>query len=294
MDRLLSMEVFVAVIESGSFTAAAEQFQISPPMVGKHVKSLEQRLGARLLARTTRSQRLTEIGQGYLLHCRQILADIQVAESNIESLRMEPKGALKISSPVTLGSLIIAPILSEYLDAYPEVELELVLSDKRVDLVQEGFDAAIRIGKLMDSSLVARPLCPYPMVICASPEYIQRSGQPNHPRDLTQHQCLGLSHWNKKHGWSLAQDGLQTNPLPKSRFQSNNGQALRMAALKGWGVVMQPKILLNEDIQRGALIEVLQDYWPAPHPVHLVYPVDRQPPLKLTRLVEMLTNKMKG
>eukprot|EP01034_Spumella_vulgaris_P047207 gene47207-biopygen566 len=262
MDKLRSMEVFVAVVDRGSFTAAAEAFGISPVMVGKHIRALEERLGAALLARTTRRQSLTEIGRQYADQCRAILAQISAAESGAEAMRAAPRGKLKITAPVSFGSEWVSPAMTEYLALHPEVSLELNLNDRLVDIVEEGYDAAIRIGVLEDSGLVARALRPYGMVICAAPAYLARAGTPRTPEDLAQHECLDFMQWTHQVRWRLkGQPG--AGKVRESRFRSNNGQALRTAALRGFGIVMQAEIMLAQDIAAGRLIPVLHDYVPA-------------------------------
>lgn len=288
------MEIFVEVIDSGSFTAAAERFDLSPVMVGKHIRQLEERLGARLLTRTTRRQSLTEIGRQYGERCRQILADIAAAETGAEAMRAAPRGLLKVSAPVTFGSQLLAPAVADYLGQHAEVSVELVLNDRVVDMVEEGIDAAVRIGDLDDSSLVARPLMPYRMQICASPDYLARAGVPQTPADLVRHQCLDYLHWSRHLRWKLGrsngggEDAADQADVPASRFRSNNGQALRMAALRGYGIVMQAEMLLDQDIAAGRLQPVLQDYLPQPRAMHLLYPRDRRPTPKLTSFVEFM------
>ncbi|RJF97349.1 LysR family transcriptional regulator [Noviherbaspirillum saxi] len=290
MDKLRSMEIFVAVVDSGSFTAASEAFNISPVMVGKHVRDLEERLGARLLTRTTRRQSLTEIGRQYVERCRQILADIAVAESGAEAMRVSPRGLLSISAPVSFGSQLMAPAIADYLARYPEVSVDLNLNDRVVDVVDEGIDIAVRIGILNDSTLVARPLKSYRMLICASSDYLARAGTPRTPEDLARHQCLDFMHWNKQVRWKLAGTGGHAD-VPASRFRSNNGQALRMAALRGYGIVMQAEILLGEDVRAGRLIPLLEEFVPEPRPMHLVYPRDRQPTRKLSTFIDFMLER---
>ncbi len=292
MDKLRSMEIFVAVVDAGSFTAAAETFRISPVMVGKHIKYLEERLGTRLLARTTRRQSLTEIGRQYAEQCRQILAHIAAAETGAEAMRATPRGKLKITVPVSFGSERIAPLMAEYLTAYPDVSVELNLNDRMVDLVEEGFDAAIRIGALEDSGMVARPLRPYAMVICAAPAYLARHGTPRTPDDLARHECVDFMQWSRHMRWRLSGKAARHDGVTaESRFRSNNGQALRMAALHGFGIVMQAEILLADDIAAGRLVPLLQDYVPAPRLMHVLYPRDRQPTPKLTTFIDFLLER---
>jgi DNA-binding transcriptional LysR family regulator len=291
MDRLRGMEVFVAVVDSGSFTAAAEAFNISPVMVGKHIRALEQRLGARLLTRTTRRQSLTEIGRQYCERCRAILAEIQAAESGAEAMRATPRGTLKLSAPVSFGTQLLAPAMADYLALHQEVSLDLNLNDRVIDLVEEGYDAAVRIGALDDSGLIARPLRPYRMVICASPDYLARAGTPRTPADLARHQCLDFMHWNKRLRWKLSNDGTSPADVPASRFRSNNGQALRMAALRGHGIVMQAEILLGEDVASGRLVSLLEKHVPLPRQMHLVYPRDRQATPKMTTFIDFMLER---
>ncbi|MCX7295267.1 LysR family transcriptional regulator [Janthinobacterium sp.] len=292
MDKLRSMEIFVSVVDQGSFTAAADTFRISPVMVGKHIRQLEERLGTRLLARTTRRQSLTEIGQQYVEQCRQILAQIAAAETGAEAMRATPRGKLKITAPVSFGSERIAPLMAEYLAAYPDVSLELNLNDRMVDLVEEGFDAAIRIGALEDSGMVARPLQHYAMVICASPDYLAKHGTPRTPDDLARHECVDFMQWSRHMRWRLSgKEARHDGAAVESRFRSNNGQALRMAALHGFGIVMQAEILLADDIAAGRLVPLLRDYVPAPRLMHLLYRRDRQPTPKLTTFIDFMLER---
>lgn len=286
MDRLQSMAVFVATVDKGSLSAAAEVFNISPPMAGKHIRQLEERLGGRLLARTTRRQSLTELGRVYLEQCRQILDQVQAAESGAARLRGGAKGMLRINAPVSFGTVVLALALTRFLTLHPEVQVELILNDRVVDIVDEGFDLAFRIGALADSTLVARRLKDYGVMICATPGYLSRHGTPQHPDELSAHQCLGFTHWSKNGGWALGRSTAPALGWPVSRFQSNSSMALRMAALEGFGIVMQHAVMLADDVAAGRLVELLPAYCPAPRQLHLVYPKDRQPMPKLSRLIE--------
>ncbi|MFZ6746693.1 LysR family transcriptional regulator [Undibacterium sp. JH2W] len=288
MDKLRSMEVFVAVVDAGSFTAAAAQCEISPVMVGKHIQFLESLLGARLLTRTTRRQSLTELGLQYAEQCKGILAQISEAESGAARMRGGARGVLKITSPVTFGSELLAPAMVDYLAQYPEMRADLHMNDRLVDLVEDGFDAAIRIGQLEDSTLVARPLQPYSMMICAAPAYLKRKGVPHTPSDLTEHECLDFLHWNKHVRWRLTEE---VTEIPVSRLRSNNGQALKSAAVAGFGIVMQSELLLASEVAAGRLVPLMKDYLPAPRPMHLLYPRDRQPTPKLSTFIEFMMGR---
>ena len=291
MDKFVSMEIFVAVVEAGSLTSAAERFDISSAMVGKHIRSLETRLGTRLLTRTTRRQSLTEIGRQYYEQCRRILTDVKAAESLAEAMAATPRGVLKVTAPLTYGVEVFSPAMTDYLTAWPEVSLELDLSNRVVDLVEEGFDAAVRIGRLPDSSFVARPLKPYRMRACASPEYLARMGTPRTPADLARHECLGFLHWGREGLWRLDGESSDENQLRAGRFRANNGQALKMAALRGFGLVLQPEALLANEIESGRLVSVLDDYLPDGSPVHLIYPRDRRATPKLTTFIDFVIER---
>ena len=291
MDRLLSMELFVAVVDKGSFTAAADAHRLSQPMVGKHIAALEARLGGKLLVRTTRRQQLTELGQHYYQRCRAILADLAAADDAAALLREQPRGVLRVNASVTFGTLRLAPLLAEFMARYPEIGVELELSDQLVDLVAEGYDAVFRIGHLADSGLVARRLKPYRMMIAASPAYLARRGRPETPEQLAEHDCLGFSRWRRDDGWdALAR--LHAAQIPSSRFQCNQGQALRQMALAGAGIVLQAETLLADDVAAERLVSLLDGYLPKAKPMHLLYPADRQPLPKLRVFVDFIIKRL--
>ncbi|MBX9401811.1 LysR family transcriptional regulator [Lysobacter sp. BMK333-48F3] len=294
MDKLRSMAVFVAVADTGSFAAAAEAENLSAVMVGKHIRQLEQHLGARLLQRDTRKQRLTEVGAAFLDDCRRILDQVRQAESVAERLRDErrPSGRLRVTAPLTLGGSAVAAVVAEYLQRYPEVSVELVLADRLSDLIAEAFDVAIRIGPLADSDhLTARPLRPYRMIVCASPDYLRRHGTPTEPAQLAEHNCLHHLLWHRSAGWRF--DALGPEPLQlRGNLAANHGEALRRAAVAGCGIVLQPEVLLADDLASGRLLPLLEDHLPRPRPVHLLYPRDRQPLPKLSRFVELVMQRM--
>ncbi|MDB5968210.1 MAG: LysR family transcriptional regulator [Hydrocarboniphaga sp.] len=282
MDRLTSMSVFVRVVESGSLAAAAAEFRISATMAGKHLQSLEKRIGARLLHRTTRRQRLTEVGAIYFERCKQLLAEIEAAEDSAGAMRAAPRGVLRVTAPVAFGTHRLAPALGEFLRLYPEVKVELLVSDRLVDLVDEGFDVAIRIGNLPDSGFVARPLAPYCVVVCAAPAYLAERGAPRQPQDLERHDCIGFSHASLR--WRFGDHTVQAG----SRLQINNAEALRQAAISGCGIVQMWTALVEDDLRSGRLVGVLHEYERPPRAMHLVYLHDRQPAAKLQRFVEFV------
>ncbi|WP_206956219.1 LysR family transcriptional regulator [Trinickia acidisoli] len=291
MDRLESMTIFVRVVERGSFAAAAEEFRLTGTMVGHHVRALEAMLGGRLLNRTTRRQSLTELGSHYYERCRRILADVRDAEALGAELHGAARGRLRVLSPVSFGVHALAPVCVDYRAAHPDVDIDLVVSDRVLDLVDEGFDVAVRIGELPDSSLIARRLRPYRSVICAAPSYLDRHGVPSVPADLSQHQCLGFAHPAAGRRWRLhGPEGEVVVPVSLA-LTANNGEALRMAALSGLGIVMQPEILLEDDLRAGRLVQVLPDYAPAARPMHLLTAADRRPPAKIGTFVDFIVKR---
>ena len=294
MDRLLGMEVFVSVVELGSFTAAARTFRISAAMVSKHISELERRLGSMLLTRTTRRQNLTEAGQKYYERCKQILQDIRLAESGATDMNVSTKGLLRVTASICFGSITLAPIISQYLMAYTEMEVELSLTNRYVDLVDEGFDVAIRIGELTDSTLVTRRLSTFQETICASPEYLQHFGVPQKPQDLIDHQCMEFTNWPTQGGWNRLNKRANRSKTISPRFRSNSAQALRSAALCGLGLILMPRDLIINDIKNGTLVEVLQNHIPPSRPIHAVYPRELQSLAKLQTLVDYLISSFRN
>ncbi|MFL9876243.1 LysR family transcriptional regulator [Paraburkholderia megapolitana] len=288
LDRLLSMSVFVCAADRRSFAAAAEVFGISPTMVGKHVRFLEERVGAKLLNRTTRQQSLTEVGRLYYERCRQVLADADAADACADEMRAAPRGVLKVHAPVSFGSQRLVPALARYLRRYPGVDVDLTLADRPIDWVEKGYDAAIQIGELADSGFVARELKRYRMWLCAAPAYLAEAGIPQTAADLSAHNCLGFSYWQKKNIWRLSRGELTESVPVKGRLTVNNGQALRTAAIAGLGVIMQPEVLVEDDVATGRLIRLLPDYELPSRPVHLLYLADRRLTLKLRSFVDFV------
>ncbi len=291
MDRFTSMAMFARVVERGSFAAAAEGSGMTPTMVGNHVRELERRLKGRLINRTTRRQSLTELGRRYHAKCIEILSLVDSAELDAREMQTSPRGRLRVSCPVTYGTRALVPVLASYLDRYPEVQVELSLSDRFVDLAEEGFDAAIRAGELPDSGLIARPLRPSPRIACASPAYLARHGHPQVPADLAQHNCLAfLFAAGPERDWRFPRpDGKGAEHITvRGRLDVNGGMALREAALAGLGVILQPALMLGDDLEAGRLVRLFPD-WPAPTwPVHVVHLPDTRMPPKLESFIAFL------
>jgi DNA-binding transcriptional LysR family regulator len=294
MDLFQAMKVFVHVVESGSMTAAGEQCGLSTTMVGNYLRALEQRLGVSLLRRTTRRQSLTEFGSAYYQRCLDILGQVSAAEQLAEEVQATPHGTLRITAPPTFGAESLMPALADYLAACPAVKLDVVLTDRVVDLVEEGFDAAIRLGTLENSSLIARPLHDYGLTICASPAYILRCGQPLTPGELAGHDCLSFSYpvgtewrWTEKH-WRLAGAEGEVSVDISGRIAVNSAPALKRAALSGLGIAMLPDALVREELAEGKLLPLLGDYRLPVRPMHLVYAQERYRSPKLRSFVEYI------
>lgn len=294
MDKLRGMETFVAVVECGSFTGAAARLEMSAVMVGKYIALLEGQLGTRLLERNTRRQSLTDAGRVYFDEARRVLEQVANAERSVERLRLAPAGTLRVSAPVSFGASIIAPLTASFLQAWPEVRVELDLTNRMVDLVDEGIDLAIRIGDIQRTDLVAKYLAPYRMAICAAPDYLARHGTPQTPADLAGHQCLSHTVWTARNEWRLPGAAEEVRWKRDAVLRCNDGYALRMAAVAGAGLLLQPEVLLAEDLANGRLVRILQNHTPEPRPIHLLWRQDLRPLPKLTRFVEHLLKEVNG
>lgn len=294
MDKLRGMETFVAVVECGSFTGAATRLEMSAVMVGKYIALIEGQLGTRLLERNTRRQSLTDAGRVYFDEARRVLEQVANAERSVERLRLAPAGTLRVSAPVSFGASIIAPLTASFLQAWPEVRVELDLTNRMVDLVDEGIDLAIRIGDIQRTDLVAKYLAPYRMAICAAPDYLARHGTLQTPADLAGHQCLSHTVWTARNEWRLPGAAEEVRWKRDAVLRCNDGYALRMAAVAGAGLLLQPEVLLAEDLANGRLVRILQNYTPEPRPIHLLWRQDLRPLPKLTRFVEHLLKEVNG
>ncbi|RZI45040.1 LysR family transcriptional regulator [Herbaspirillum sp. HC18] len=288
MDTLTSMKVFVAVVDTGSFAAAADRLDMSRAMTSKYVAHLEEHLGTRLLQRTTRRLTLTESGSAYYERCVQILADISEAEEGALHLNENPRGTLRVTMPVSFGILHMGPVISEYMKQYPEVKVDILLTDRRVDLLEEGLDMAIRIGALSESELVAKRLASDRVVICGSPEYFKQHGTPRTPSDLAQHNCLLYTYASAGDEWKMTGPGGEHVVKVSGSLRASNGDVVKLAAIGGVGVIRQPLFLCAEDLRAGRLVEVLQDYRSYDLGVYAVYPSRKHLPAKVRTFVDFL------
>jgi DNA-binding transcriptional LysR family regulator len=289
MDRLATMEAFVKVAETKSFSEAARRLRSSKSLVSRQISALEAELGVRLLQRTTRSLTLTEEGRTYHAEVTRILADIELANAAVTQSKVAPRGRLRVSAPMSFGILHLAPILPRFLARFPEVELDLSLNDRYVDLIDEGFDLSIRVGRLAESSLVARRLAPFRMILCASPDYLSRHGTPKVPEELKQHQCLCYSTNSLTPEWRLQKpDGSPWPVQIAGHLHANNGDVLRVAAIEGAGIAYLPSFIVGADLQAATLVSLMPEFVPQDAAIYAVYPNSRHLSPKVRAFIDFM------
>jgi DNA-binding transcriptional LysR family regulator len=290
LDRFVGMAVFAKVVDSASFAAAARHFGMSPAMVSKHVQTLEDRLGVRLLNRTTRKVSPTEAGQEYYERAVHILAEMEDAETSAGDMQTSPRGLLRVTAPVSFSTHVLAPAVADYLVKYPEVSIDLSLDDPYVDLVDKRFDLGIRFGHLENSSLIARKLYTLEIVLCAAPAYLEKKGAPHRPADLIKHRCLIYTGTvaQRLKLWSFVDRGGREEVAQVSgRFQANSGDVLLPPALGGCGLLLAPDYLVEDHLKAGRLVRVMKDYRTQETPVYAIYP-SRNPSAKTRTFIDFL------
>jgi DNA-binding transcriptional LysR family regulator len=288
LDRFETLRVFVAVARSVSFARAAERLGLSRAMVSKHIQALETRLGTRLINRTTRQVNLTEAGRSFQLRAERLLADLEEAEGQAARESEQPRGTLRISAPVTFGVAHVAPALAAFLRAHQGLRADLSLNDRVVDVVEEGFDLAIRIGRLPDSMLIARRLAVARMVVIAAPSYLAARGRPSHPDDLVDHDCLTYAYAASRDEWRFVGPQGHRAVSVQGSLRANSGEALREAACAGLGITLLPTFICGEDIRAGRVACVLDGWMPEELYVHAVHPSGRHVAAKVRRFVDFL------
>jgi len=271
VDKLTSMQVFEKVAKHNSFSAAAENMGLSKAMVSKHIASLENSLDVLLLNRTTRRLSLTESGAAYLERVKNILADIEETELAVSSLSSEPRGTLKLTAPTSFGAFHLARAIGGYNQIFPQVQIEMFLTERLHDLAEDGLDLAIHVGHLEDSSLIAKRLASTRMVVCGSPAYFEKYGLPKTPEDLVDHKCLIFSPRTPANEWSFKKDNKQFNVRVSGDIRSNIGDALRIASMQDSGLIQLPTYMTGLDIKAGRLQVVLEDYEPPESPINALY-----------------------
>jgi DNA-binding transcriptional LysR family regulator len=293
MQNLTDIAIFVKVVELASFTAAAEALGMSQPVVSKSVTRLEEKLGARLLNRTTRRLSLTEAGSELYGRSLRALTEIENAELEVARFQTEPRGMLRVSAPMSFSILHLGPVIQSFLTRFPGVTLELNLDDRQVDLVEEGFDVAVRIGRLQDSNLIARKLAPCRQVLCASPAYLAQRGEPERPEDLLEHNCILYSLVSSPREWRLVGADGEVHVVPiNGSLQSNNGLVNRAAALAGGGIALLPTFYLGDQLRSGDLKPVLCKFKPQEIAVYAVYPERRNLMPKVRAFVDFLATTL--
>ncbi len=293
MDVLQAMRTFIAVVEAGSFVGAMSAVGLSKPAVSRHVAELEQHLGCRLIQRTTRRLSLTREGQSYYQRCKEILSAVREAEAEVGASTVEAQGALRIGAPQTFGALHLSALWGRFAALHPQISLDLVLSDRIVDVVEEGYDLVVRIARLPDSSLISRPLAHTRMVLCSSPEYLACRDWPVRPEDLQKHDIISYSYWSSGNTWHFQGPAGDVSVNLRPRIQANNGDTCRAAALAHQGVVLLPDFLIYDDLRAGRLIELIPEFRAVELGVFAVYPTRKQLPLKVRKLVDFLVDEFR-
>ncbi len=292
MNQLEDMRIFAETVDAQSFTAAADRLGLSKQFVSKRIAALEKRLGARLLERSTRQLRVTDLGLDYQERAQRIIREVDAAEQMIASQTATPRGVLRLSAPMTFGTLHLGPLIPVFMQRHPDVSLELDLNDRTVDLIGEGYDMAVRIGTLADSSLIARRISAVQLITCASPEYLRQHGVPMAPKQVASHACLSYRH--TRHGEWAYRVGERTQKVSvNGPMCSNNGEMLRDAAIAGLGLIILPDFIVGAALADGRLVEVLESFRPEGFTVYAVYPQHRQSSLLVRAFSDFLVERFR-
>lgn len=289
MDRLDAMRLFVRVAELGSFAAVAQQRDIARSVVTRQIAALEAHLGVKLMVRSTRRLALTSAGTAYLEKCRVILNLVEAAEADVAQERMTPRGHIRLGLPLSFGLRRLSPLLLDFAQRYPEVSLELDYTDRRVSLIEEGFDLSIRITARLAPGDIARKLGDCRLIAVASPDYLARHGAPRHPAELIHHACLGYASGSADHGWRFLIDGQPTRFEIRSRLLANNGDALVEAAIRGLGLALQPDFIVGPALADGRLRQVLDGFDPPGLGIHALLASNRHVPHRVRALIDFLS-----
>lgn len=295
MDRLRAFEVFAMVIQQGSFTKAADVLDTSPANVTRYVSELEAHLGTRLINRTSRRLSLTESGESLYERVRSILEDVAEAETIASASALQPKGRLRINAPVSFGVLHLAPLWPLFMQRYPEIELDIDLSDRVIDLVEEGYDIALRISRAGSMTNIGRRLAVSQNIVCASPEYLARAGTPETHGDLHAHAVIGYSLWSTGDTWTLSDERGEPHSVKVNCvMHANNGDTVRSAGLAGRGIILQPTFLVSDDIKTGRLVHLLPHYRLPDIDILALYPSRRHLSQKVRAMVDFLVEQLSG
>jgi len=295
MDRFENMSAFIRVVESGSISGAADRQGIAKSVVSRRLKELEEHLGVELFHRTTRKMNLTDTGRAFYHQSVRILDDVLEAELATSQAHGTLKGSLKIALPSTFGLMHMGPAINEFLQQHPQIEFDLDFNDREVDLIQEGFDLAIRIANLSDSSLIARRLAPIQNVMCASPSYLERMGTPQEPDELKQHQCIVYSLLRDFEYWHLTDtSGKEIKTKIHPYIKASTGEFLKDAAVEGMGIILVPSFIAYKEIERGALVPILKEYNLPQINAYAIYPQTRHLSQRVRAFVDFLVKRFEG
>ncbi|WP_418103397.1 LysR family transcriptional regulator [Vibrio harveyi] len=292
MDQLSAMRAFVRVAQTGSFSATGREMNTSQTTISKKVAALEKKIGVKLLARSSRDHALTPAGAKYYQTCVDILGELDEAEAEARSEVASPQGTIRISAPVAFGRILLAPIMAEFFQRYPDIKVDLQLSDQHTDLISDGIDVAIRAKQLEDSTLIARHLFDNPMLVLAAPSYLQQHGAPKTLEDLKQHNCLVYSRMKDINVWSFTKQNQKHAVAVNGNFQSDNGDVLLEVALTGMGIVTLPIWMVEHHLKEGRLTQLMNDYTGQNLPFNAVYLQSRYTPLKVRCLIDFLKEKL--
>ncbi|MEZ5833251.1 MAG: LysR family transcriptional regulator [Dongiaceae bacterium] len=295
MDRLGAMRTYRSVVETGGFSAAARRLGLSKAAVSKQVAELEAHFGTALLHRTTRRLNATDAGRRYYENCVRLLDELDEVEAEVRNSQAEPSGRLRISAPINFGNAVLGPVICAIAQRYPRLEIQVELNDRFVDLIEEGFDVALRIRtNLPDSTLIARRVCKITRSVCAAPGYLKRMGTPKSPEDLKNHACLIYSLSTSPLDWKFTGGNKTVTVRVNGAIQSNNGQFLMSFLHAGMGIALLPDFTVGDDIRHGKLKRILENYAVEPHDLYLVYPANRHQSPKLRAFMDMATEHLSG
>lgn len=292
MADIDSLETFAAAVRTGSFAGAARVLGITPAMVGRRIQGLEARFGVRLIERTTRAQRLTEAGERFLVHAQTVLDAVSDLDESMRAAPGQLEGRIRMTGPATLGTYRLAAIVGRFCEANPAVTVEMVLSDRRADLIAEGFDFAVRIGELQNSSMIGQAIGTYRLVLVATPGYVDRHGAPSSPAELGSARCLINLNMSPRNRWPFMRGGTREVAEVAGGLQIDNGEALRAATLEGAGISYLPLDLVQDDIATGALIQLLPEWQTLTLPINLLYPT-RRTPRRVSALMHLFTTELR-
>jgi DNA-binding transcriptional LysR family regulator len=293
MDRISQIELFAAVVEEGTFTAAAEREDVSKSHVSTQISDLEERLGVRLLQRTTRSVDPTPEGEAYYERIRGVLDELEEADRALRQARTEPMGTLRVSAPVDLGTNYLGPIVGDYLATYDEVSIDIDLNDRKVDLVDEGYDLAVRVGRLEDSSLIVRRLADVEGCVCASPDYLEHHGTPEHPEELSEHDCVVYRYLPDEQTWTFtAPEEVEVDI--DGPIEANNGSILADVAARGGGIAMAPSFIVADLLRAGRLERILTDWELPSGAIWALYPHRRHLSAKVRTFIDLLKERLES